>query len=177
MMLAALMLCCLPGAVADAGRPESEGAPTTMAMQSTTAEPPAPSVQRLVIFGPPRSADGGHEILRSPDGLFYVTAIVNGAPVRFLVDTGASIVVLRPEDARSAGVIVEEDGFTATAHTANGRTAMARVRLGEIVVGDTRSTDVEGAVVRQNLAVSLLGQSWLSRLGSLTISGDRLRIQ
>ena len=43
----------------------------------------------------------GTEITRSADGLFYVTAIVNGAPVRFVVDTGSTIVVLTPEDARN----------------------------------------------------------------------------
>lgn len=187
MLLPALLLCCLPGAVADSARQSADAGamlPAAMTTQSVVAtqnviavETAAPTPRRLVLFGPPRAADGSHEITRAADGLFYVTAIVNGAAVRFLVDTGASIVVLRPEDARNAGIAIGEDGFTASASTANGKTAMARVTLDEVVVGDTRSQGVEAAVVRNNLPVSLLGQSWLSRLGSLTISGDRLRIQ
>lgn len=187
MLLPALLLCCLPGAVADSTRQSTDAGamlPAAMTTQSVVAtqsvvpvETAVPAPRRLVLFGPPRAADGSHEITRSADGLFYVTAIVNGAPVRFLVDTGASIVVLRPEDALSAGIAIGENGFTATASTANGKTAMARVTLNEVVVGGTRSQGVEAAVVRHNLPVSLLGQSWLSRLGSLTISGDRLRIQ
>lgn len=181
MLFPALLLCCLPGAIAESARQDAAreaAVPVAMATQSVAlTENAAPAPRRLVLFGPPRAADGSHEITRSADGLFYLTAIVNGAPVRFLVDTGASIVVLRPEDAASAGIAVGEDGFTASASTANGKTAMARVTLDEVVVGDTRSQSVEAAVVRHNLPVSLLGQSWLSRLGSLTISGDRLRIQ
>lgn len=181
MLLPALLLCCLPSAIADSARQDTEREatlPAAMVTQNVAlAETVPPAPRRLVLFGPPRAADGSHEITRSADGLFYVTAIVNGAPVRFLVDTGASIVVLRPEDARSAGIAIGEDGFTASASTANGKTAMARVTLNEVVVGDTRSRGVEAAVVRHNLPVSLLGQSWLSRLGSLTITGDRLRIQ
>jgi len=127
----------------------------------------------LVVFGPPMTPQGS-AISRSADGLFYVTAVVNGAPVRFLVDTGATMVVLRPDDAQRAGIAVDEGNFNASAETANGRAAMARVTLKELVVGDKHTQSIDAAVVSGGLPVSLLGQNWLSRLNSLTISGDRL---
>lgn len=134
----------------------------------------APAVAaHMIVFGPPKSVDGS-EVQRSADGLFYVTAIVNGAPVRFLLDTGASMVVLTPDDARRAGVSPGREHFTARADTANGATVMARVMLDEIVVGDKRVAQIGAAVVQDNLKVSLLGQNWFSRLKAVTITGDRM---
>lgn len=134
---------------------------------------PASVSGRMVVIGPP-ATERGNEVRRSADGLFYVNAIVNGAPVRFLVDTGATVIVLTPEDARRAGVSVESSDFSASAETANGRTSMARVTLDEIVVGATRTRALGAAVVQGNLPVSLLGQNWLAQLSSITISGDRM---
>lgn len=142
-------------------------------LQSVPSAMTVTAGERMVVIGPPVTTQG-NEIRRAPDGLFYVTAIVNGAPVRFLVDTGATVIVLTREDARRAGLGVEDADFSASAQTANGQTSMAKVTLDEVVVGETRKQALSGAVVRENLAVSLLGQSWLSQLASLTISGDRM---
>jgi aspartyl protease family protein len=147
--------------------------PAVLTLGVPADEPLVASPHRVIVFGPPKTADGS-EVLRAADGLFYVTAIVNGAPVRFLLDTGASMVVLTPEDARRAGVAPEQEHFTASAETANGRTSMARVMLDEIIVGDKHVAQVGAAVVQDNLKVSLLGQSWLSRLKAVTITGDRM---
>jgi aspartyl protease family protein len=127
----------------------------------------------LVVIAPPVTA-GGSQVTRAPDGLFYVTAIVNGAPVRFLIDTGASMIVLRPDDARRAGVLAGDEAFSQTADTAGGKTAMAKVTLDEVVVGGTRQKALAAAVVRSDLPVSLLGQNWVAQLASLTFSGDRM---
>lgn len=127
----------------------------------------------VIVIAPPTTA-AGSEIARSPDGLFYVTAIVNGAAIRFLVDTGASMIVLKPDDARRAGVWAEEDAFRHTADTAGGKTTMARVVLDDVVVGGTRRRALNAAVVRSGLPVSLLGQNWVAQLTSLTISGNRM---
>jgi aspartyl protease family protein len=127
----------------------------------------------FVILGANRTVQG-HEILRSRDGLFYVTAIVNGVAVRFVVDTGATVVVLTADDARRTGLAVNANDFSGQASTANGRAAMARVKLNDVVVGTRRDQAVDAAVVQGGLNVSLLGQSWLSRLQSVTITGDRM---
>lgn len=128
---------------------------------------------RMIVIGPPATSSGS-EVIRSSDGLFYVTAIVNGVPIRFLVDTGASMIVLRPEDARRAGVQMKEDAFRHTADTAGGKTAMAKVMLDEVIVGGTTQRALNAAVVRHDMPVSLLGQNWVAQLASLTISGDRM---
>jgi aspartyl protease family protein len=109
-------------------------------------------------------------------GHVALTAMVNGAPVRFLVDTGASRVTLTAEDARAAGFGPGELVFNQRSQTANGLTREAPVTLREIRI-DRLSIDNVSAAVNENLTVSLLGMSFLKRLksfemrdGSLTIS-------
>lgn len=121
-----------------------------------------------------QTAASSGELWRAADGLFYVDALVNGAPVRFLVDTGASTIVLTRADARRAGVISPTIVFGDVADTAAGRTPIARVRLARMTVGPSVGHDVPAAVAGEGLGVSLLGQSWLTRLDSVTIEGDRM---
>lgn len=122
----------------------------------------------------PRAILSDGEIRRAPDGLFYVNARVNGAPVRFLVDTGASTIVLTRADAARAGVLPDIHAFSESADTAAGRTAMARTRLAHLSAGAIERRDVDAVIASKGLGVSLLGQSWLSQLESLQIKGDRL---
>ncbi len=114
------------------------------------------------------------ELRRAPDGLFYVNARVNGAAILFLVDTGASVVVLTKADAARAGVSPSEEDFSAPAQTASGNASMARVTLAHMEVGTAANTSIPAAVASDGLGVSLLGQSWLSRLQSVMIAGDRM---
>jgi aspartyl protease family protein len=109
-------------------------------------------------------------------GHVALTAIVNGAPVRFLVDTGASRVTLTAEDARAAGIDPGGLVFNQRSQTANGLAREAPVKLREIRI-DRLSVDNVPAAVNENLTVSLLGMSFLKRLksfemreGTLTIS-------
>ncbi|OYW45801.1 MAG: hypothetical protein B7Z08_00060 [Sphingomonadales bacterium 32-68-7] len=138
----------------------------------SSVEPPEQS-RKWVVIGPRRTAEG-NELRRAADGLFYVTAIVNGAPVKFLVDTGASMIVLTAGDAERIGLMPEAEHFDGSAETANGRARTAQVTLDELAVGEIRSRRISAAVVRDGLGVSLLGQNWLSTLASLTIAGDRM---
>ena len=111
---------------------------------------------------------------RAPDGLFYVTGAVNGVPVRFLIDTGASSIVLTREDAARTGLLNKKTEFASLADTANGQARVAWTTIGELRVGTVKSRDIAAAVALDGLSVSLLGQSWLAQLDSLTIVGDRL---
>lgn len=120
------------------------------------------------------NAQNGGALHRAPDGLFYVTGIVNGVPVRFLVDTGASTTVLTHADALHTGVLPSGDAFRESADTANGPTRMATVVIDELQVGTVRMHQLSAAVASDGLTVSLLGQSWLARLNSLTIAGDSM---
>jgi aspartyl protease family protein len=96
------------------------------------------------------------------DGHVMIDAVVNGVPVRFLVDTGATLVTLSPKDAAAAGV-GGGLSYSLTFETANGRTRAAPITLREIRIGQLELDDVSGAVV-ENARMSLLGQSFLNRL-------------
>lgn len=108
-------------------------------------------------------------------GHVLLEAVVNGSPVRMLVDTGASLVTLTQEDARTAGIAPGELTFSGRVETANGSTRMAPVTIREIRIGQFSLYDVPAAVL-QNLKVSLLGMSFLSRLQSYQMSDGKLTI-
>jgi clan AA aspartic protease (TIGR02281 family) len=131
---------------------------------------PAPRLVDINLALVPSAA----ELVRSADGLFYLDAKVNGVPVRFLVDTGATSVVLTDADARRAGVATDLSGSIERAETAGGSTPMARVRLASLEAGPARRHDVEACVTASGLSVSLLGQSWLAQFESVTITRDRM---
>jgi aspartyl protease family protein len=114
---------------------------------------------------------------RADDGLFYVPAMVNGKQVRFLLDTGANMVVLTPEDARRIGVDVGSDGTSDNIETAAGRSSMDRVMLDQVHVAGQNVKRVEAAVVRNGLQVSLLGQNVLARLGPITMTRDQIQVR
>ena len=114
---------------------------------------------------------------RADDGLFYVDATINGANVRLIVDTGASMTVLSPDDARRVGAAFSGAAFDQEAQTAAGASRMARVTLSYMRVGTTSASLVSAVVASQPLAYSLLGQNWLSRIGSVTIEGDRMTMR
>ncbi|MGE5202903.1 MAG: TIGR02281 family clan AA aspartic protease [Acidobacteriota bacterium] len=111
---------------------------------------------------------------RAGDGHFYVEADVNGALVRFVVDTGASVVALSPDDARAAGLSVANPDFSARAYTANGVARVAPVTLRAVALGQFTASDVPAIVVERPMQVSLLGMSFLARLQGFETRGDEL---
>jgi len=120
-------------------------------------------------------ADGTILIVRDAGGHFVVDARTNGARTQYLLDTGASAVVLTFADARRAGYRPQDLSFTVPVSTANGRTLVAPVKIDEITIGDHTVRDIRGFVARQGtLEASLLGMSALDRLRSWRIEGDRL---
>jgi aspartyl protease family protein len=114
---------------------------------------------------------------RSVDGHFYTDAMVNGATIRFLIDTGATSIALSPEDAQRAGVNFGNGDFTGAAETAGGTVAIKPVLLDRVSVGPLEATQVEAAIVQGALGTSLLGQSWLRRVGTVTINGDVMELR
>jgi aspartyl protease family protein len=114
-------------------------------------------------------------VARTNAGDFAVTAQINGARIAMMLDTGASSVVLTREDAKAAGLPLEVLNYSVNIDTANGRTRAAPVTLDRIGVGSLVERSV-GALVAQpgQLKTSLLGMSFLNRLQSWEVRGDRL---
>lgn len=112
------------------------------------------------------------------DGHFTANVKVNGGAVSMIVDTGASTIVLRPADARKAGIDPDTLTYRVPVLTANGRAMAARVRLDSVAIGPLDRKNVDALVAQQGaLTQSLLGMSFLSRLRSYEFSGDFLRLR
>jgi aspartyl protease family protein len=115
------------------------------------------------------------EVARAFNGDFDVTAEINGAQVSMVLDTGASSVVLTREDAKAAGLPLEVLAYTVNIETANGRTRAAPVVLDRIAIGGLVERSIEALVAQPGqLKTSLLGMSFLNRLQSWEVRGDRL---
>jgi len=139
-------------------------------------EPPPVAEPRRADAAPPPVMPVGNgfasrELVRASDGHFYAEAQVNGARIRFLVDTGASFVALSPADAQRAGIALGAE--RARAMAAGGEIEVIPVTIDRIAVGPLAASGVEGAVI-EDLPVSLLGQSFLARVGTVEIRGDRM---
>lgn len=141
--------------------------------QPGTAADPAPARRQA---SPPAAIVTGaaSEIVRSADSQFYVDAQVNGATIRMLIDTGASIVALTRADALAAGIGAGPGEFSAEGVGVGGTVKLKPVTIDRLAVGDLAANAVPAVVVEDALPVSLLGQSYLSRLASVEIKGDRL---
>jgi clan AA aspartic protease (TIGR02281 family) len=107
-------------------------------------------------------------------GHFVVEAVVNGAPVTFLVDTGASNIVLTMEDAERLGFRPESLRFTERFASANGEVRAAPVVLRELRIGQFSVFDMPASVNEAPLRVSLLGMSFLRRLHGYGVEDGRL---
>jgi aspartyl protease family protein len=103
-------------------------------------------------------------IAKSTDGHFWAQGTVNGASVRFLVDTGATAVALTPADARLLGLTPADLHYSYRVVTAGGQARAASVKLASITVAGARLDDVDALVIEKGLDTSLLGMSYLGRL-------------
>lgn len=140
------------------------------------AEAPAVAPEQRVAPAPAAPAQAGNgaasrALTRSPDGHFYADAQVNGARIRFMVDTGATMVALTAADAQRAGIALPSE--RAKAIGAGGEIEIIPVTIERIALGPLEARSVRGAVAAR-LPVSLLGQSFLNRVGSVEIRGDTM---
>jgi aspartyl protease family protein len=126
------------------------------------APPPAPPA--AAVESPVPSLRNSLVLRAGRDGYVMVDASVNGTPLRMAFDTGAAVVSLTQADAARIG-IAGGLNYTIPFATANGRSYGAPVTLREIRIGQLEIDNVQ-AVVMPNLNVSLLGQTFLSRLDS-----------
>jgi aspartyl protease family protein len=118
------------------------------------------------------------EVVRGRNGDFAVAAHINGARVAMVLDTGASSVVLTQDAAKAAGLPIEVLNYSVNVDTANGRTRAAPITLDRLAVGELTERDVPALIVqRGQLKNNLLGMSFLNRLESWEVRGNRLRMR
>jgi aspartyl protease family protein len=118
------------------------------------------------------------EVARTGSGDFAISAQINGVRVHMVVDTGATSVVLTAEDAKAAGLPLALLNYTVSVETANGRARAAPVTLDRVAMGELVERSVEALVVQPGqLRTSLLGMSFLNRLQSWQVNGDRLTLK
>lgn len=110
-------------------------------------------------------ADGSGMIVMTADnqGHFYATGSVNGAAVRFLVDTGATMVSLGANDARRIGLDFNR-GQKGMTQTANGQTMVSKVKLDTVRIGDVTLHNVDALIHQTEMPMALLGMSFLNRM-------------
>jgi aspartyl protease family protein len=115
------------------------------------------------------------EIVRGRGGDFQVAAQVNGTRLAMVLDTGASTVVLTQDAAKAAGLPLELLSYDVQIETANGRARAASVTIDRIVVGEIVERSVPALVAQPGqLRISLLGMTFLNRLQSWEVRGDKL---
>jgi aspartyl protease family protein len=118
------------------------------------------------------------EVVRGRGGDFAVGAQINGVRIPMVLDTGATSVVLTHEAAKAAGLPLEVLDYTVNVDTANGRTHAAPVTLDRLAVGGLIERAVPALVAQPGqLKNNLLGMTFLNRLDSWEVRGDRLRLR
>ncbi len=161
-VIAAVLISAVAIGVMMPGRPAPQSSAVTVAL-SEPVPGPAPGGKASEVV-----------LTRDSSGHFYADALVNGRAMRFLVDTGATRVALTRKDAEALGIHSDPNDFTATGKSAGGPIALHPVVLDSLAIGGHAARNVEAVVVDKHLHISLLGQSWLRRIGSVTMEADRM---
>ncbi|WP_208351281.1 retropepsin-like aspartic protease family protein [Pseudaestuariivita rosea] len=118
--------------------------------------------------------DGRIEVPRSQDGHYYLTLRLNDVPVDFVVDTGATDMVLTQRDAARIGIDPDSLSYFGRARTANGVVETAMIQIDQVELGDYRDQNVRASVNAGEMDGSLLGMIYLERFARIEISNGRL---
>lgn len=113
-------------------------------------------------------------IKKSLDGQYWTSASINDVKVKFLIDTGASVVVLTPADARKIGLRPDNLNYTSRVNTASGQIYAAPIKLTSISVGDVTVYNVRAVVIPRGLTHSLLGMSYLGQLKKMEVTSNEM---
>jgi aspartyl protease family protein len=142
------------------------------ALRAATAE--AAIVGRALPADRPAMANA---VPKASDGHYWADGDVDGEPVRFLVDTGATAVALTPNDAERLGIDLSRLRYGSSVVTAGGRTRAAPVRLAWVTVAGARLENVDALVIEKGLDTSLLGMTYLGRLSSFQATRQALFLE
>ncbi len=119
---------------------------------------------------------GSVTLSRANDGHFYANLKINDRYVEFVIDTGASAIVLSKDDAQRIGIDTDNLNYIGRAATANGTVSTAFVRLGVVALGGIVDYDLPASVNGGDLFGSLLGMDYLNFFSEFRINGDRLTL-
>ena len=121
-----------------------------------------------------KSDSGSIIIPKEVDGHYHLTLTINDRDIDFLVDTGASDVVLTRQDATRVGFDPDRLEYWGTANTANGTVRLATVRLETVRLGDLVDKNIRASVNNAPMEKSLLGMRYLSRFHSIEITKNQM---
>ncbi len=145
-----------------------------MEFNRTIAPPPQRPVVNTAAIAP-ASGVGSVTISADRSGQYHASVDLEGQRIPMLVDTGATVVALRHEDALRLGLSPMPSDYTVKISTANGEISAARVRLREVRVENIRVSDVQAVVMPEGaLGKSLLGMSFLKRLARFEVESGNL---
>ena len=115
-------------------------------------------------------------LTRSRDGHFYINLNINNYQIDFLVDTGASAIILSNSDGKKLGFDKEALSYWKSATTANGEILISPVILDQIKMGPIRFSNVKAFISQKNMEKSLLGMSFINRFKKLEINQNKMTI-
>jgi aspartyl protease family protein len=121
-----------------------------------------------------QSQDGAIIIPKEIDGHFHLTLTINDRPIDFLVDTGASDIVLTRKDAARVGFDPNRLDYWGMANTANGTVRLATIRLETVRLGEFIDKNIRASVNKAPMEKSLLGMRYLSKFSAIEISNDQM---
>ena len=121
-----------------------------------------------------QSQDGAIIIPKEIDGHFHLTLTINDRPIDFLVDTGASDIVLTRKDAARVGFDPNRLDYWGMANTANGTVRLATIRLETVRLGEFIDKNIRASVNKAPMEKSLLGMRYLSKFNAIEISNDQM---
>ncbi|SPJ29681.1 retropepsin-like aspartic protease family protein [Falsiruegeria mediterranea] len=127
-------------------------------------------------YGRMTTTDNSIIVPRARDGHYYLQLLVNGKPVDFLVDTGASQIVLSQEDSEKIGIVMNDLNYFGRALTANGEVRTAPIKLDNVVLGPFEDRNLTAWVNEGEMDQSLLGMEYLQRFSTLQISPQSLTL-
>jgi aspartyl protease family protein len=131
----------------------------------------------LVPGYPTQAGDGKIVLSENSDGAFAVIGSVNGTPVQFMIDTGASDIVLSPDDAKRAGIDADALRYAGGIETANGEGRGAPYTVDKLEVGPIKLLNVPVTINGAKMRNSLLGMAFLRRMKSFEMSGRELTLR
>jgi aspartyl protease family protein len=156
--------------------PDLRTAQEPAAGQHADTRAPSPEQVRIDMVRNDEWQAGQVVLNRQQDGHFYTHANIDGERVRMLIDTGASVVALTGADAEALGLTWSENDLRPIGRGASGEVSGLPVRIERMDVEGIEAQAVDAVIIPQGLDVSLLGQSFLSKVENVQISGDEMRL-